>query len=73
MKPETIVSALEEATVNYYLGPLYSSPRTERQIAAFRSRILRMFAEKDAELTRLRAFRNERLKRALDEFSKENF
>ena len=31
------------------------------------------FVDKDAELARLRAFRNERLKQALDEFSKENF
>lgn len=73
MKPETILNAMVETHHSYWTGTYMIDRRRLRQYAAFRSRILKLFAEKDAELARLRAFRNERLRRALDEFSKENF
>ncbi len=69
MRTETIVSALIDASMDvidheFFLPQI--KPRRDRQLSAFRDRILRMFAEKDAEIAKLddRCFY---LKRELEE------
>ncbi len=56
MKPETIVRAMDYAHLKICSGVICNRPglKRVRQYHAFRSRILRMFAEKDAAIKRLK-------------------
>ena len=55
MKPETILNAMEKTHDNLVLvGPLHHKHLANlRQYHAFRSRLLRMFADKDARIQRI--------------------
>ena len=55
MKIETILMAMEKANDwAWQYPPSKLHPHAERQYRAFRARILRMDAEKDAEIERLK-------------------